>query len=178
MTNQSTSASSKMLLALDVYYKDDRAKVVGVGFADWTSTSAHLVSSLFVDQVEPYEPGSFFKRELPCITALVDTLDVSLIGAVVVDGHVYIDNDFTLGLGGRLYETLQRNVPVIGVAKTAFRGNEQVTFEVLRGNATKPLFVSAIGIDTAEAARNVSSMAGPYRIPTLLSQLDRESKTW
>jgi deoxyribonuclease V len=176
VTYESTTA--KMLLAVDVYYQNDRAKVVGIAFPEWTSEAVQSISSLFVEEVKPYESGSFFKRELPCVMDLLATLDVSMFAAIVVDGHVYIDNDSTLGLGGRLYEALGQRVPVVGVAKTALRGNEQVTTEVRRGSATKPLYVSAIGLDPGEAARDVSLMAGPYRMPTLLSQLDRETKTW
>lgn len=52
---------------------------------------------------------------------------------------------------------------IIEVAKNEFRG--AIAARVLRGASKKPLFVTA--------ARDVRSMHGDYRVPTLLARADR-----
>ena len=65
---------------------------------------------------------------------------------------------------------------MIGVAKNEFRGTPK-EFEILRGQSVKPLYVSAIGIELVQAKHNVQSMYRKYRIPELLKQVDRLSRT-
>ena len=45
-----------------------------------------------IDKVAPYEPGAFYKRELPCLMRLLDEVDRAL-EAVVVDGYVTLGPD-------------------------------------------------------------------------------------
>ena len=47
---------------------------------------------------------------------------------------------------------------------------------VHRGQSQKPLYVSAVAIDRAEAALAIQRMHGPHRIPTLLKQVDRRCR--
>jgi deoxyribonuclease V len=75
-----------------------------------------------------------------------------------------------------LYETLQQQIPVIGVAKTKFLQNTQHVREVFRGQSINPLYISSIGIDIDQAAQNIQNMFGNYRIPTLLKHLDTLTK--
>jgi len=63
-------------------------------------------------------------------------------------------------------------VPVIGVAKTAFRTATHAA-QVRRGQSARPLFVTAAGMTTARAASLVADMAGPFRIPDALRVADR-----
>jgi deoxyribonuclease V len=79
-------------------------------------------------------------------------------------------------LGTYLYEALVRKVPVIGVAKTRFFSNTQYVAEILRGESKNPLFVTSVGMPLDTAAARIQSMAGPFRIPTLLKLLDVETK--
>ncbi len=75
------------------------------------------------------------------------------------------------GLGAHAADAF--NLPVIGVAKTPFRTATHA-IEVVRGTATRPLYVTAaggIGID--KAARLVAGMAGPHRVPSVLARADR-----
>ena len=44
--------------------------------------------------------------------------DISLI---VIDGFVYLDDEGGYGLGGHLYECLERRVQIVGVAKSPFK---------------------------------------------------------
>ena len=74
-----------------------------------------------MDDVAPYESGSFYKRELPCIVSLLQDLDVRDISLIVIDGFVHLDDDGRYGLGGHLYERLERKVQVVGVAKSLLK---------------------------------------------------------
>jgi deoxyribonuclease V len=64
-------------------------------------------------------------------------------------------------------------IPVVGVAKTPFRTATHAV-RVVRGSAKRPLLVTAAGgLDVGEAARIVSAMADPRRIPAALARVDR-----
>jgi deoxyinosine 3'endonuclease (endonuclease V) len=160
-----------MILAVDVYYEGESAKAVGVLF-NWKDDKPAQIYTAYIDKVAPYEPGRFYKRELPCIQVLLEDIEDNL-DAIIVDGYVYASNTKAYGLGGHLYEDIARRAPVIGVAKTPFKNNEETCMEITRGDSKKPLYVSAIGIDLAEAAVEVAGMHGEFRIPTVLKELDR-----
>jgi deoxyribonuclease V len=61
---------------------------------------------------------------------------------------------------------------VICIAKTAFVGIAAES-ELLRGNSARPLYITSAGIELAWAKERIRSMHGPYRIPTLLNDVDR-----
>jgi deoxyribonuclease V len=63
-------------------------------------------------------------------------------------------------------------VPVIGVAKTAFRGATHAV-PVLRGASARPVLVTAAGLPSADAADLVRRMAGRFRIPDALRRADQ-----
>jgi deoxyribonuclease V len=156
--------------AVDVHYSDagggTAALVVCGELALAIVLDEHVAS---VPRVAPYEPGALFKRELPCIRAVL-ALNGSL-DLLVVDGYATLDPGGRPGLGA--YAADAFNLPVIGVAKTPFRAATHA-IEVIRGTATRPLYVTAaggIGID--EAARIVAGMAGPHRVPSALARADR-----
>ena len=66
-------------------------------------------------------------------------------------------------------------VPVIGVAKTAFRPATHAV-PVLRGGSARPLYVTAAGLPLASAADLVRRMAGRYRLPDALRRADALSR--
>jgi len=156
--------------AVDVHYNDvggaTAALIVCSELALAMVRAEHLAN---VPHVAPYEPGALFKRELPCIGAVLalnGPLDL-----LVIDGYATLDPHGRPGLGA--YAADAFNLPVIGVAKTPFRTATHA-IEVIRGTATRPLYVTAaggIGID--EAARIVAGMAGPHRVPSALARVDR-----
>jgi len=158
-----------MLACVDVDYRPDHAIAACLTFADWLDSSPASTVVSRIDDVEPYTPGQFYKRELPCLLEVLrpfrEQLDV-----VIVDGYVWL-GEARPGLGAHLYEALGRKVAVIGVAKTHFNG--ALAEEVVRGTASRPLYVTAAGIDAVDAAANVRSMHGAYRLPTLLKLVDR-----
>ena len=166
-----------MKLAVDAYYAGSKAKVVGVLFENFSDEKPLKIISKTVDDVAPYESGSFYKRELPCIVSLLQDLDVRDISLIVIDGFVYLDGDGRYGLGGHLYERLERRVQIVGVAKSPFKGSCKLVREICRGGSKRPLFVSAIGIGVDEAAWLVKWMSGEFRMPSLLKILDDETKS-
>ena len=125
----------------------------------------------------PYESGSFYKRELSCIVSFLQDLDVRDISLIVIDGFVYLDGNGRYGLGGHLYERLERRVQIVGVAKSPFKGSCKFVREICRGESKRPLFVSAVGMDVNEAAQLVKGMSGEFRLPSLLKILDDETKS-
>lgn len=155
-----------MLLALDVFYSADIVKAVGVLF-EWKDVKPQKFLIEYLDKVEEYVPGEFYKRELPCLLKIIEKIDISEIEVIIIDGYVYVDNEMKLGLGGILWEELDRKIPVIGVAKTSFLGNKDTTKEIIRRESKKPLYISSIGYPVDEALEKVKSMHGEYRIPAI-----------
>lgn len=159
-----------MFLATDVHYDDDSqtARVAGVTFERWDSPVAVLDLVVEVAGIEPYAPGAFFRRELPCLRRLLDELDVAP-SVILVDGLVDIGPG-RAGLGRHLYTQLHDTVAVVGVAKSFFRGADAVA--VLRGTSIRPLWVNAAGLPLADAVSGVQAMHGDHRLPTLLTRVD------
>jgi len=87
----------------------------------------------------------------------------------VVDGYADLDPDGRPGLGARAHAEF--GVPVIGVAKTAFRTATHA-IPVLRGTSARPLYVTAAGMSRADAAELVRQMAGRHRMPDALRRAD------
>lgn len=159
--------------AVDVHYPDAggarAALVVGDSATFGTVTEEHVAE---LSTVDAYTPGLFFMRELPAIlAALAETADLDV---VIVDGYVDLDPSGRKGLGAYLRDHV-RSV-VVGVAKSRF-GTATHALPVHRGGSTRPLYVTAAGIDPAEAAAMVSAMAGPHRIPDALRRVDRLART-
>lgn len=165
-----------MILAFDTYYYDGKAKTVCLEFTEWNQSKDFQVHTEIIDNIEEYIPGEFYKRELPCILSLLNKMDLKNIEAIIVDGFVYLDDEKKYGLGGYLYEKLNKEIPIIGVAKTNFASIEKDKKSLVRGESAKPLYVTAIGIELEEAFEKVESMAGEYRMPTLLREMDRLTK--
>ena len=156
-----------MLAVLDVDYRGDKAIVGCVIFREWASTTVSREFTVQVLNVQPYEPGAFYKRELPCLLAALANVSESL-ETIIIDGNVWLDAGKP-GLGAHLRNSV--NLPVVGVAKTAFKDGSFAE-KVLRGVSKKPLFVTAAGIDQVTAAQRVVSMHGDHRVPTLIRRVD------
>jgi deoxyribonuclease V len=159
-----------VIATLDVHYDDAklRGNAAAVLFAQWTDALPTAEHTASIEGIQPYVPGEFFRRELPCLLAVIGKF-ASPVDAFVVDGYVHLDNKSALGQ--HLFEHFQRTIPVIGVAKTRFHGASAV--EVFRGRSKLPLYVTAVGIDPMTAAERIKQMHGPHRIPTLLKRVDQ-----
>lgn len=160
-----------MILAVDVHYQDPDATVAGLLFPDWPDAQALSRHRLSVPEVAAYEPGAFYKRELPCLLALVDTLPVQPT-CIIIDGHVHLGRGQQPGLGWHLWNALAQRPAVIGVAKTPFH-DSPLEAELLRGReATRPLYISSVGLPLDQAKDAIARMHGPHRLPTLLKAVD------
>lgn len=155
---------------MDVDYRADLAVAGCIGFTAWDATEPTTETTACFREVQDYEPGQFYKRELPCILGVLQKLDHK-IATIVIDGYVWL-NDAKPGLGVHLYQALGNQIPVVGVAKTLFYSATNCV-SVYRGGSSRPLYVSAAGIDLSHAARHIVQMAGDSRIPTLLKRVDR-----
>jgi deoxyribonuclease V len=162
---------SFLIAILDVAYTDDAAGVGCVLAETWAAPSPSAELAKHVPGApQPYEPGNFYKRELPLLLAAIQDLEVEPV-VFVIDGYVWLGPDKP-GLGARLFEHLGSCAAVIGVAKSAF-SHDMWSAVVHRGQSRRPLLVTSAGIGTAEAAALVSGMHGEHRIPTLLQRADR-----
>jgi deoxyribonuclease V len=159
-----------MIAALDVHYDEDTSSAVGAAavLEQWEAGRAVAEYTSACREIAAYVPGEFYKRELPCLLALIEKI-VEPLNVIVIDGYVSLGDK--PGLGMRLWEALQQRIPVIGVAKTSFRGANAT--EVFRGKSRLPLYVTATGAPVVEAAAGIAKMTGAFRIPTLLKKVDR-----
>lgn len=157
-----------MLAILDVDYRGDKAIVGCLVVRDWTDSAPLREFTVQVRGVAPYEPGAFYKRELPCLVAALAKV-TEPITAVVIDGNVWLDAGKP-GLGARLHDEVK--LPVVGIAKTAFKDGSFAQ-RVFRGQSQRPLFVTSAGIDEVVAAKHVTMMDGDARIPALVRRVDR-----
>lgn len=165
-----------MILAFDTYYYENKAKTVCIAFEDWTSGVSMQLFTEVLEGIEEYVPGAFYRRELPCILSLLKQIDLKAVETIIVDGFVYLDDANRPGLGAHLYQQLNAEIPVIGVAKTNFASIEINKRAVLRGQSAHPLYVTAVGMELDLATEKVRNMSGPNRIPDLLKQLDQLTK--
>jgi deoxyribonuclease V len=165
-----------MIVAIDVHYKENTAKAVGALIQSWGDAAAFQHIIRYIGSVEEYEPGAFYKRELPCIMDVLSQIDLSGVSYIVVDGFVVLDDLDKPGLGAYVYESLHPKIPVIGVAKSNFHQNLKNVIPVLRGESNNPLYVTAVGVDLQQAAGFVKSMHGEFRLPTVLKEMDRITK--
>lgn len=163
-----------MYLAFDAHYTTDGSRLVAAEFHDWTDPAPARLRVWPAGPAADYEPGQFYKRELPPLLTALKEYDLATVKAIVIDGYVYLNAEGRPGLGHYLYAALDEAVPVVGVAKSYFRDTNAE--RVLRGKSTKPLFVTAAGMDPAAAADHLRAMAGNFRMPDLLAAVDRLTK--
>lgn len=157
-----------MIAAFDVHYFGNRsASAAAVLFHDYKDAVPAAEYTRIVSGVADYLPGHFYRRELPCILALLDLFNEAP-DEMVIDGYVMLGD--RPGLGQHLFESLHGAIPVIGVAKSKFKGSSGA--EVLRGRSTKPLYITSAGMDIRKASEKIRIMHGPYRVPDLLRHAD------
>ena len=165
---------TSVIVCLDVAYGAAGASASGVLFHAWTDGESAGEIVMQLGPVAEYKPGRFYRRELPCLLAVLDIVQEPL-ETVVVDGYVWLGDGNVPGLGACLFESLKGGTPVVGVAKSTFAGACHA-IPVFRGGSRRPLLVTAAGMDPVAAARNVAAMHGRHRIPTLLKRADLLSR--
>lgn len=165
-----------MILAFDTYYYENKAKTVCLSFEDWNNEDNYKIYTEILFEIEEYVSGEFYKRELPCILSLISKIDLKKVDLIIVDGFVYLNDENKFGLGAYLYHELNKEIPIIGVAKRDFATIEKNRIKLYRGKSENPLFITSIGIELNVASEKIKEMNGEFRIPTLLKEMDRLTK--
>jgi deoxyribonuclease V len=189
-----------MICCVDVDYQATGVTTACVGFGAWTDEVATIELVVrSAGAAPPYEPGAFYRRELPYVLGALERMPA--LDVIVVDAYVWLAPDEP-GLGWHLHDA--RGIAVIGVAKTRYAGAAAASrhraagplsgigaaaasrhraagplsgigaesIEVVRGDSARPLFVTAVGIDAGVAADHIRAMHGEFRIPTLIRCAD------
>jgi deoxyribonuclease V len=165
----SPSDAKALFAAVDVHYLDDAgARAAMVAACDRRFSLVTWTQTAMVPSGALYQPGEFYLRELPPLRAVIPASDE--LALIVVDGYVDLDPGGRPGLGAHVHAEF--GVPVIGVAKTAFRTATHAA-RVFRGQSTRPLHITAAGMTIADAACLVGEMAGQFRLPDALKLADR-----
>jgi deoxyribonuclease V len=164
----SRGAGQRLFAAVDVHYLDDAtARAAIVAAPDQRLSVITCAHAVMVPVDAAYRPGEFYRRELPALRAVISRCGG--LALVIVDGYVDLDPAGRPGLGARVHAEF--HIPVIGVAKTAFRTATHAA-QVVRGRSARPLYVTAAGMPVGDAARLVSDMAGTFRVPDALKLVD------
>lgn len=163
-----------MIALFDVDYREEQAHAACLLLPHWHSQEPCDSYTTIISPIAQYESGAFYKRELPCLTALLSLIPHSL-EALLIDGYVWAGDK--PGLGVHLYNYCKKRLPVIGVAKNSFKDNKRC-IPIYRGNSQKPLYVSSIGIELDMAQVLVAKMPGKHRMPNMLRKVDTLSRQW
>jgi len=162
-----------VISAVDGYYNDNSCAVaVAVVFSSFSDKEPYAVYIKKITAVAEYISGEFYKRELPCILAVLGGIKEG-IDTVIIDG--YVDPGNKPGLGRRLWEAMAGKITVIGVAKNYFHGTDAI--KIFRKGSRRPLYVTSAGIDAVVAGDMIKNMYGKYRMPDLLKIADTISRT-
>lgn len=167
-----------MLAFMDVGYHENGARAAAILAEQWQASAASHQQIVDLPEVAPYQPGAFYLRELPCLLALIAALPQTP-SLLIIDGYVWLDAQYRPGLGAHLYQALGEQIPVVGIAKTAFAGADTCPLiaPVLRAGSRRPLYVSCVGADLQRTALEVQHLHGLHRIPSLLKQVDTLSRS-
>lgn len=161
-----------IIACFDVYYYKNYARACCIVF----NKEEEKVISEYIEVIEgikDYISGEFYKRELPCILKVLEKVKED-IDIIITDSFVWVEK-YKNGLGAYLYESIKFKIPIIGVAKSYLKGSTAY-LEVYRGKSTKPLYVSAVGIDLKYSAKLIKNLKGEFRIPDILKKVDKLSK--
>lgn len=159
----------KKIACVDVqYHEDDSAISACVVFEDFNSGDYIEIKKVKIEKVEEYISGQFYKRELPCILKVIEDLHIDLL---IIDGYVDFGSEKEPALGKYLYDKLNYKIPIIGVAKNPNKSYKNCS-SIIRGESSKPLWISSVGTDIKYAMEVILKMHGEYRLPTLLKLVD------
>ena len=178
-----------MILVTDVFYNEinNSAHIAGAVINDWTSDK--IVETYELDKIDidcAYIPGQFYKREMPCLIELWNSIPESKkaqINTFIVDGF-YDIWDGRPGLGHHFRDWLIENgynVEVVGIAKSPCRETNKFTLPVYRTEESKTskcrsaLWVNGSNMEN-DYQNKVLNMAGKYRIPTIIKKVDKLSR--
>src|SRR4051812_43119855 len=118
LTKLGKRKKDQLNLIVDVDYGEDDALAAGIFFDKWDDSEPAKIITVKIDGVAPYEPGAFYKRELPCVLKIFEATKEP-IECIIVDSYVWLGPEKP-GMGYKLFEALNYKIPVIGVAKKHF----------------------------------------------------------
>jgi len=156
-----------IIAAFDVHYLDYGCMAAAVVFSDYSEAAPTAEYTQFLPGAAGYIPGQFYRRELPCILTLLKQINKAP-DEMVIDAYVMLGN--RPGLGQHLFDFFDGKIPVIGVAKSKFKGSSGT--EIFRGGSIHPLYVTAAGVNQQKASERIRTMHGAHRIPALLKRVD------
>lgn len=178
-----------MILLTDVFYEEEvnTAHIAAIAIDNWTSSTILKTWEIDKSGIDcEYIPGQFFKREMPCLIELWNTIseeEKSQITTIIVDGF-YDIWDGRHGLGHHFHDWLIENgydKEVVGIAKSPCRETNKFTLPVYRTEESKKskcrsaLWVNGSNMDNDYQAK-VLSMHGEYRLPTMVKAVDKLSR--
>jgi len=111
------TAENVLIACVDVDYRDTAAVAAGLWFRGWDAATAESQEVVSFAKAAEYEPGQFYRRELPCLLGVLKRHPPA--DVVIVDGYVWLGNGVP-GLGAHLHAAI--GGVVVGVAKTRFVG--------------------------------------------------------
>lgn len=170
-----------IFLILDVHYQTDtllqseKAKVAGIRFQDIKINDILSQHTTIVNEVAPYESGQFYKREMPCLLALISQIEEPF-DVLVIDGYVFLDGISKAGLGKYLYDNLLIRKPIIGIAKNQFKDVSE-DYAVWRSTSKHPLYVTSVDFHIMDAKSIVQNLKGLHRLPDIIRKVDFLSRT-
>jgi deoxyribonuclease V len=156
-----------MIAAFDVQYLEEGCAAAAVLFSKYSDASPTAEYTYFLSGAADYIPGEFYRRELPGILSLLEQIS-DMPDEMIIDGYVMLGNK--PGLGQHLFRAFDGKIPVIGVAKSKFKG--ACGTGIYRGGSIHPLYVTCAGVDLQKASEKIRKMHGAHRIPTLLKRVD------
>jgi len=162
-----------MIACLDAAYSDAASAAACILAADWDAAAPVHETAIRAGAPAPYEPGAFYRRELPLLLAVLKAAPLKPT-AIVIDGYAWLDAAGRRGLGTYLFEAVA--CPVVGIGKTEFDGATNWAQCVTRGASASPLYITAAGMDASLAADAVRRMHGAARLPTLVRAADRVAR--
>ena len=95
-----------MILALDVHYTEDNATTACIIFNGWDDRRPSDQFTVRIADIAPYQPGEFYKRELPCLLKAIEQVEAQA-STIVIDGYVWLDDNQRKGLGAHLFQALE-----------------------------------------------------------------------
>jgi len=141
MGDDGAFGTSGVFAAVDVCYLGaDGTRAALVAAADPRFSAVVWSATSMTGPAAAYQPGQFWRRELPALRAVCG--GVPGMALIVVDGYVDLDPAGRPGLGAHVHAEF--GVPVIGVAKTCYRGAAHAA-QVRRGRSLRPLYVTRRG---------------------------------
>jgi hypothetical protein len=193
-------------IAIDAYYIGDICHVVGGIFNKWRDEHVSKFIYADVKVNSEYIPGEFYKRELPGILKLLEQVNLDEFDTIIIDGYVhlkelghisddgrFISGPVKKGLGCHLRTALssyymerkpKKRLNIVGIAKTLYGDNSEYG-QCYRGDSKKPLYITGLNLYrgkygkllcTFGLIRAIKRMSGCYRIPTIIKEVDTETK--